>query len=43
MKKQKVKRFIKQAVKDTYGKAGYTNTADKMLTILFKEIEKHWK
>jgi hypothetical protein len=42
MKKSKIKFIIKQAISESYGKAGYTSLADKMLRLITKKLDKQW-
>lgn len=43
MKKSKVYKAIKDSVRQTYGKSGYTNTADKMLKLFKSELDKLYR
>jgi len=36
--KQRIKRIIKEALAQTYGKAGYTTTADKFYKLVCKKL-----
>lgn len=43
MKKSKIKKIIRDSIIETYGKAGYTATADKFLNLFNKKIDKLFK
>lgn len=42
MKKSVVKFAIKQAIQESYGKAGFTTLADKFLRLVNKKLDKRW-
>lgn len=43
MKKSKIKFIIRKCVVETYGKAGYTTTADSLLKLFNGKIDKLYK
>ena len=43
MKKKKIKRAIKEAIAESYGKAGFTTVANKMLTIFNTKLDNLYK